>query len=346
MLKGGKEAVTKEKVKGRKCNMISMIIPVYNVEKYLHCCLDSVTAQTYKDIEIILVDDGSTDRSGSICDEYAEKDSRITVIHKPNGGLSDARNTGLDTARGEYVCFVDSDDSIVSNAVEKLILTAKREKADIVYFDAKTIFEDFEDRRYFEELERKHRYVTACGAKILGSHLKNEDLLACACLNMYSRDLIEQNGLRFKNIMHEDQLFTPIAYVRAERIAQVKEPLYIRRLRAGSIMSFKDTARSIFGMSECVKSFIAEFELYPAGSLERKAMLLCIDVHTNLLMHKFALLNRSEKKAAIPSVKKVSEYMRGMNYKGSLKVRLKLEHPNLFCGCRTVLLPIKRFFEK
>ena len=89
---------------------ISIIIPVYNVEKYLRRCLNSIINQTYKDIEIILVDDGSTDNSGKICDEYKEKDNRIVVIHKENGGLSDARNAGIDIAKGKYIGFIDSDD--------------------------------------------------------------------------------------------------------------------------------------------------------------------------------------------------------------------------------------------
>ena len=95
--------------------MISIIVPVYNVEKYLNRCVDSIINQTYKNLEIILVDDGSTDNSGKICDEYQKKDSRIKVIHKTNGGMSSARNAGLDIATGNYIAFVDSDDYIALN---------------------------------------------------------------------------------------------------------------------------------------------------------------------------------------------------------------------------------------
>lgn len=103
--------------------MISVIVPVYNVEKYLNRCVDSIINQTYTDLEIILVDDGSTDSSGSICDEYAKKDERIKVIHKENGGLSDARNTGVASATGDYVSFIDSDDYIEPDMMELLITT-------------------------------------------------------------------------------------------------------------------------------------------------------------------------------------------------------------------------------
>ena len=101
--------------------LISVIVPVCKVEKYLHRCVDSILAQTYTNLEIILVDDGSPDRCGAICDEYAEKDSRIRVIHRENGGLSAARNTGLDICTGEYVCFVDSDDYIENDMISRLL---------------------------------------------------------------------------------------------------------------------------------------------------------------------------------------------------------------------------------
>lgn len=100
--------------------LISVIVPVYNVEKYLPRCVDSIWGQTYTNLEIILVDDGSPDSCGRICDEYAAKDNRIKVIHKKNGGLSDARNAGIDIAQGEYITFVDSDDWIITNYIETL----------------------------------------------------------------------------------------------------------------------------------------------------------------------------------------------------------------------------------
>lgn len=100
---------------------ISVIVPVYNVEKYLHCCVDSILAQTFTDIEVLLVDDGSTDGSGIICDEYAQKDSRVRVFHKMNGGVSSARNLGLDEATGKWIMFVDSDDKVASMICEQLL---------------------------------------------------------------------------------------------------------------------------------------------------------------------------------------------------------------------------------
>lgn len=111
--------------------MVSIIVPVYNVEKYLNQCIDSLINQTYKELQIILIDDGSSDESGKICDEYAKKDKRIEVIHKENGGLSSARNMGLKKVRGEYVAFIDSDDYVLDHFVETLVRNIEKNQADI-----------------------------------------------------------------------------------------------------------------------------------------------------------------------------------------------------------------------
>ena len=114
---------------------VSVIVPVYNAEKYLRKCVDSILAQTFRDFEVILVDDGSPDRSGAICDEYAQKDPRVRVIHKENGGVSSARQCGLDNARGEYTIHADPDDWIEPDMLEALYAKAKAEDADMVICD-------------------------------------------------------------------------------------------------------------------------------------------------------------------------------------------------------------------
>ena len=112
--------------------LVSMIIPVYGVEAYLGECLETVLNQTYKNLEIILIDDESPDRCPEICDQYAQKDERIKLIHQKNGGAANARNHGLDMATGEYICFIDSDDKIENNYVEKLLGAIKENKAEVV----------------------------------------------------------------------------------------------------------------------------------------------------------------------------------------------------------------------
>lgn len=119
--------------------MVSIIMPVYNVEKYIRGSIDSVLAQTYTDFELIIVDDGSPDYSPQICDEYASKNNRIRVIHKLNGGLSSARNTGVDHANGKYILFIDSDDTIEPDLLEKVVPVAEKENADVTIFGIKTV---------------------------------------------------------------------------------------------------------------------------------------------------------------------------------------------------------------
>ena len=119
--------------------LLSVIVPIYNVEEYLEKCLDSIINQTYKNLEIILVDDGSPDKCPQICDEYAKKDDRIVVIHKENGGVSSARNLGLDIAKGEFITFVDSDDWIDETMYEKMMLKQAEENLDLVFTRYKTI---------------------------------------------------------------------------------------------------------------------------------------------------------------------------------------------------------------
>ena len=122
--------------------LVSIIIPVYNVEKYLRQCLDSVLAQTYTNLEVILVDDGSTDLSNAICREYCEEDSRFRLYRKENGGASSARNVGLDKSTGEYLYFLDSDDEISRDAIAKMLACACDNQADLVFIEARSKRED------------------------------------------------------------------------------------------------------------------------------------------------------------------------------------------------------------
>lgn len=140
---------------------VTVIVPIYNVELYIHKCVDSVLAQTYCNLEVILVDDGSPDNCSAICDEYQEKDSRVRVIHKPNGGLSDARNAGLDVATGDYVTFIDGDDYYAPNTIEKLIEAAADGDSDIVCMGASLVSSDYlmvKEERSIEETVSSYEY--------------------------------------------------------------------------------------------------------------------------------------------------------------------------------------------
>ena len=212
---------------------ISIIIPVYNVEKYLRECLDSVCKQTFVEWEAICVNDGSTDRSATILEEYAEREGRLKIITQQNGGLSSARNTGLETARGEYVLFLDSDDWLESHALE--ILASNLGAEDMLCFSG---------RRYFEAEGAFHEPDRLVSRDYLsGMDYYNDNALShrdfafvCVVLRVYRRSFLLDNGLVFKEgIFHEDDLFTPMACFYAGRVKVLDECLYDYRVRANSI---------------------------------------------------------------------------------------------------------------
>lgn len=213
--------------------LISIVIPVYNVENYLKQCLDSVISQTYRKIEIILADDGSTDRSGKICDEYAKSDSRIKVIHKTNGGLSDARNAGLKIASGEYIGFVDSDDFIEKDMYE--ILLGLMQKYGVSLSCAR--FDQFGENTRFDPPLASGEIVKIKGEELL-KNIISENLNRYATLSvwdrLYKREIIEK--LKFPvGKCYEDVVFSTIAILNCPYCVYINKPLYHYRIRKGSI---------------------------------------------------------------------------------------------------------------
>ena len=211
--------------------LVSIIIPVYNVEKYLLACVNSVINQTYKCLEIILVDDGSTDSSGRICDECAKLDSRIKVIHKTNGGLSDARNAGIDAATGDYLAFVDSDDIIHTRFVEMLYALANYLNADVSSVEFKNFYDE-ETLDLEEILVGKTMILQSEEAidKILYQNILDNS----ACNKLYDRRLFD--GLRFPiGKLYEDLAIFYKVYERAKKVVHRREAYYFYRLRRDSI---------------------------------------------------------------------------------------------------------------
>lgn len=223
--------------------LISVIIPVYNVETYLRECVESVLKQTYQNFEIILVDDGSTDSSGNICDEYAGNDERICVIHQKNSGPSKTRNTGLENAAGEYIYFLDSDDYININALELLVNTAKSNDADLVFFDANSFSDDGAQIRQGYVINGT--YSSKSGYEILTELHDNKDYHCAIYLLFIRHQLLVDNKITFLESAYcsEDMLFTYQVYCSAKKAVQCKNTLYHRRYRSGSIVTSKKSQR-------------------------------------------------------------------------------------------------------
>lgn len=209
---------------------ISVVIPVYNVQDYLSECLESVIHQTEENLEILVVDDGSTDHSYSIMEEYAKKDARIQLLQKENGGLSDARNYGLDHMHGEYVIFVDSDDRIALDMVEKLSVAIQTTNSQIAVCDMEYFYDDGTTK------------FSSGGYFTIGSVKETPSLIRMnnsACNKMFHKDLWKT--LRFpKGKWYEDLAVIPTLLYLANQIVKVDEPLYFYRQRSGSIAHSAD----------------------------------------------------------------------------------------------------------
>lgn len=214
--------------------LVSIIVPVYKVEKYLIDCINSLISQTYVNLEIILVDDGSPDKCPQICDEYACKDSRIKVIHKTNGGLSSARNAGINSAIGDYIYFVDSDDALPEDSIQSLVeKLLDGEDIEIVigqiisipnneYYKLEYVNDNIKTNAYYRYLY--YKYGKTFPVNAVGKLIKKTFLI--------------ENSLLFREgIIHEDELWTFYVVKYLKNAGFVDRPVYIRYYREGSIMT-------------------------------------------------------------------------------------------------------------
>lgn len=220
--------------------MVSIIIPVYNVQDYLARCVDSVLTQTYTDLEIILVDDGSIDISGDICDEYALHDARVRVIHKENGGLSDARNAGLDVARGNYVAFIDADDYVHPSFVELLLKTINETGAQI----AVSTWQELKDGDKPRKVKTKRpRCTILTQEEAISNVFYQKKLNHSACSRIFETQLF--NNLRFpEGMLYEDLAIIYPLLCKVEKVALINTPMYYYMHRQGSIITTMSLRRT------------------------------------------------------------------------------------------------------
>lgn len=233
--------------------LVSVIVPIYNVEAYLERCVESILQQTYEHIEIILVDDGSPDRCGSMCEEYAKKDSRIKVLHKENGGLSDARNAGLEMAKGKYVLFVDSDDVIKENLLETCVRTIEISSSDMVIFDF-TRVEEHTETLATMEIEKSGIYTLKSEPRLLFG-------APAAWNKLFRRDLFIKTGIRFPVGKYYEDLGTiPKLLLLADKVGYIKESFYEYTIRSGSIMTATKFERNFADRTEMIDGILDFFK--------------------------------------------------------------------------------------
>ena len=224
--------------------LVSIIVPVYNVSDYLQECWDSIISQSFKNLEIILVDDGSTDGSGELCDELSKQDKRVIVIHRKNGGLSAARNSGLDVCKGEYVTFVDSDDFIASNMIEKLVLAMSETGADIVQCESIRFENELDEKK---TVDNHFQVKTFPGNVFVG----NENYKDVSWAKLYKREVWSKKRFR-EGIIHEDYALTYKLIYESALVSHVGETLYYARIRPGSItqLGFRKESLILVELSE------------------------------------------------------------------------------------------------
>ena len=225
--------------------LISIIIPVYNVEEHLTKCLDSVINQTYSNLEIILIDDGSTDRSGAICDEYAKLDKRIKVAHNKNSGVSKARNTGIQICTGEFVAFVDSDDYVENNYISTLVEPLMKDDYDFVFCSYIDFNVETDQKSYHCFTEKELRSLT--GDFYKDYHIFKQ-LLWYPWIKLYKRTIIQNNNIWFPEELTdgEDQFFNFSYFEKIKKYKFINQALYIYCHRHVISLSNQKTLRSYY----------------------------------------------------------------------------------------------------
>lgn len=230
---------------------VSVIVPVFNVEKYIKECIESICNQTLRDIEIIVIDDGSEDNSIQIVKSF--NDSRIKIIRKANGGLSSARNLGIRKAVGEYISFIDSDDFLgISTALEEMYSIAKQDKSDIVVGNAIKYYS--QEKQYEFNRNEKNFYRRKMDSEnFLINFIESYSMHSAVWLNIYRRDLIINNNIEFKEgVYHEDEDFTPRVFLNSNIVSIYPKNFYMYRSREGSIINRYDLKKAYDAIDICL----------------------------------------------------------------------------------------------
>lgn len=220
-----------------KSIQVSVIIPTYNSQDYICECINSILKQNYNNMEIIIVDDGSTDATIEVINSSFNKCSNIKVIAKKNGGASTARNLGISVASGEYILFIDSDDLLYDHMLNRVIEIVKKDNLDVLLFSGKSFFDNDISKTEWEDYRYKGQYSgITCGSEVLRKTLDNDDNVINCTLMLIRRDIIVNNGIKFtEGIIAEDNLFRLELLLNSNRVEILNEPLYLYRIRENSV---------------------------------------------------------------------------------------------------------------
>lgn len=345
--------------------MVSIVVPIYNVRDYLDGCIGSITAQTYSDIEIILVDDGSTDGSDEICRKWEEKDPRITLIAQNNRGVAAARNAGIVSSRGEWLCFVDGDDRLETDAVEKLIAEAERGH-DVVLCDYSIDTEKGKKRQEFfcmpERVlitsDERLELIRNCFLKTKIARRDSATAAGVPWARIFRTELIRENAITYPEQLRkmQDAIFCAKAFACASSVSYIKSNLYIYELREGSVThktnkNYPETAKQFL---EEMKLFMSEYgfenDLRPVYNA-RKMMFLFETI-------KFRYLMEKETEPLSKRIRFVKQTLQGVSYSKEEKkemrpylgraytIALKLYEKNMYLTLYLMMAAYQKYREK
>lgn len=313
---------------------VSLIVPVYNVEEYLEDCLESIVQQTYKNFELILVNDGSTDKSGRICDKFKSDNEllNIIVIHKENGGLSSARNAGIDVASGEYISFVDSDDVISAEYLMQMVKIAYEKDVDVV---------QCENSKIRNEMDSGEKGVEILNSEESLEHfLLRDKIYVASWAKLYKRYLFDQ-GIRFPfGKMNEDNFTTYKLVYNAHNTACLDMVLYWHRPRQGSIMhsQFSERNLHILEVKDEIKCFLGDESKKYADKIEYYSFRTNLYVYNRLVVSEQRKQYEEVERKLKESI--VDTKLKYLTFKNIVSQKLLKRLPNIY------VLIIKRKLKK
>lgn len=280
---------------------VSVIIPVYNVEKYLRACLESVVNQTLENIEIICINDGSSDRSIDILREYAGKDDRFVIINQQNQGQSVARNKGINLAKGKYIYFLDSDDMIVPYALERMFEEAVTNNLDVLYFDGKATFETSDLEKEFNSYNNSYQSkfstnLVLSGAKMFAKMSSSSSYRVQCCLYFMKTEFVQREGIIFpEGIIHQDNVYMFKTILVADRVKHIKEKLFIQYVRSNSTITQGITFNHFYGYLVCYMEMLEYSNLFEYTSDVGEAVFGTLNSIVNGAVREYSVLSQAEK---------------------------------------------------
>lgn len=308
---------------------ISVIVPCYNVELFLRKALDSIIQQTFKDIEIIVINDGSTDSSLRILDEISNTDFRIKVFSQENKGLSAARNLGIQYAQGKYIYFFDSDDCLDLQCLELCYQKCERECLDFTFFDADVfsdehdlVLDSFNYRRAYKFEDKVY-----LGKEILYKQLVKKGYSSSACLLFINRNFLNRINLSFyQGIIHEDELFTFLVYLQANRVGGINQVLFHRRVRSASIMTTTFSWNNVSSYIVVCNQLVVFSKKHDLCLEQQKLIIIRIRMILLAVLYKTRNFSHIRKKVIKNRILEIFSYK-----KLGLRVSLILVFPFLLC---------------